>query len=496
MLVLTLFAAIFGLAAHEIGDPDYWWHLTTGQWIVTNGTVPTADPFSHTSLGKPWLPHEWLPDVAFYLLHSRFGPAGPIVLSATLITLTHVLLYRLVRLRGAPRTLAVVVTTLAAAAGSIMWEVRPQLATTTLTVVFLTVLEDFRGGRRRRLWLLPPLMLVWANSHGGFLLGVLLCGAYLVGTVVSDAIQWQPPRLRLQRLGDYLAILRKLSAGPARSLFWTTLATAVAAVVTPYGWEGVVYPFGTLGSPAMQAFIDEWFSPDFHRIEFKPFEALLLLTVAALGTARRSLEPVELILLAGSAYMALESRRHIPFFAFVSAPILAQQLVAVGERWGWRPSPDARDGVKLPLAGLNLLLLAIVAGVLAWRASSGLSATANAQLQHQQFPRAAIEYIRASPPPGRMFNTYAWGGYLIWQLWPQQLVFIDGRADVHGDQLLHEYVATYGARGDWGATFDRHGVEWTLIERGSPLASVLAASPSWRRLYADDQAVIFVRQSR
>jgi hypothetical protein len=110
----------------------------------------------------------------------------------------------------------------------------------------------------------------------------------------------------------------------------------------------------------------------------------------------------------------------------------------------------------------------------------------------KEFPVAAVDYIRDHHLKGPIFNAYEWGGYIIWRLYPQYLVFIDGRSDLYGDQFLKEFVNIYLGRAEWQPVFKRYGIRTAILHHDSPLAISLRHAPEYRIAFEDPQAVVFI----
>src|SRR5216684_3694410 len=306
------FAAIllFGLlamTARPATDPDLWWHLRTGQWIVETGHVPHSDPFSFTRAGHAWVSHEWLSEVVSYELWKHGGAAALIVFSAIITTAGFMLLY--LRCPG-KRHWAVAATAFGALAAAPSWGVRPQMFTFTLASLLLWLLEGAQDRPRLLFWI-PPLFLLWLNLHAGFALGLALLFAYGVGLIMETAVgntPWQEARPILLRV--LLLLLACLALVP----------------LSPSGAHLYRYPFDTLRSSGMRSFIGEWFSPDFHQWLYRPFLLLWLLLLTALATSRsrpRGRVIVPLLLL---SVAALDAVRHIPIFVLVAIPVIAAAL--------------------------------------------------------------------------------------------------------------------------------------------------------------------------
>jgi hypothetical protein len=476
LMALVLLLGLFAMASRPILDPDFWWHMRTGQLIWETGTIPRVDAFSYTVSGHPWITHEWLTEVLIYALYSLAGQGGLILVFAAIITAAFTLLY--LQCEGRPY-LASFVVVWAAICSAVTWGVRPQMLSLLLSAVFLYVLHLYRMGKRRIIWLLPPIMALWVNLHGSFFLGLVYPLVFMIGVAIDNL--WRPRQEGTMSWRD------------TRRLAVVTALTVLATILNPNGLRLLVYPFGTLGSPAMQTYIMEWFSPDFHLTQFQPFAFYLLGLLLSMGLSARVPTASELLFLVGFGYAALISARHIPFFVLVTAPTLAAQLLHIWSKGDWsdRFAPRALRPGRARIA-LNWLLLAVVALGVAFKTPYTLAE--NDHAQREAFPVSAVDFIVESEPSGNMYNLYHWGGYLIWRLYPERRVFIDGRADVYGDAFIEEYLKVYQLRDGWREPLERYNVRILLIDQTSALSTVLHESPGWTRAYADEKAAVFVRR--
>jgi hypothetical protein len=477
LMALILLLCIFFMASQEITDPDFWWHLRTGRYIVETRSIPREDPFSYTIPNRTWITHEWLTEIILYMIYSISGQEGLILTFAAIITVAFSLLY--LQCPGRPY-LASFVVILAAITSAVTWDVRPQMLSLFLSSTFLYILHLYKKGHRRYVWLMPPLMILWANLHGSFFLGIVYPAVYIVGGTIANVFDHSDGQ-NLQRRD-------------MRLLMIVTLVSGAATLVNPNGVQLLIYTFGTLGSPAMQAYIMEWFSPDFHQIQFQPLALFIILLIVALGLSRRAPSPIDFLFLVGFGYASLLSARHIPFFALVATPILTTQILDIWERsrWSERFIVGRQQRITTLYLALNWLLLSMI--VLGGGIKVGLALQNNTEAQRQAFPVGAVDFILEQRITGNMYNLYHWGGYLIWRLYPEHKVFIDGRADVYGDAFIDEYLQAYQLRENWQEPLDRHGVNLAIIDKGSPLSTVLNESRDWERRYVDEKAAIFVKQ--
>ncbi len=472
IFVIVLFSAIIFITLRPVTDPDFWWHLKTGQLISQTQQIPKQDPFSYTALGKPWTTHEWLSELVIFKIFQA-GSFGALILVFSLIITTAYLLVYL-RCPGSSRPyIAGFALILGAAASAPLWGVRPQMITLLFFSLFLYLLERYRQSHQLRFLIpLPLLMLAWVNLHGGYILGLGVMGITIAGEVIE--LIWQATHAK--------AALRE-AVQPVLTQVGMFIGSVLAALINPNGVRILTYPFETLTDPAMHAFIQEWFPPDFRELMWLPLALLIVaLIVSSLrGHHTRSMPQVLLVLFFG--YMALRSMRNVPLFVIVAVPVLAGQI-------------DSFIGVKLPqlktkkiFNWMNLLVSALLILLLGLRFQQ--QAGEQAQAEAKNFPKQAADWILEHRPAGNMFNAYSWGGYLIYRLYPDFPVYIDGRADLYGPDFFSQYAGTYLIKPGWEETFSKENIAYVLIESNSSLADALRQSPGWFIPFEDDLSVIF-----
>ena len=465
LAVVALFAA-FCFTVPIAPSADTWWHLATGRYIAQNKTIPHVDPFSATVAGKPWTAHEWLSDVIFYAIYLATGSMGLLFLVCALTTLAFWFAYR--SLGGSPfsRALALVIGVWAARPD---FSVRPQLFSFLMAGIFLFVLRRYAtGGSAKILYTLPILTLLWVNLHGGYALGLALIFLFAVGIVLD--VCWGRE--------DRVAAMRTV-----KGLLLVLLGCLVVVPLNPNGFALFSYPFETLHSAAMQAGILEWHSPDFHSPMFYPLAALLFLSIAVLALAPSRPKPSEILLFVFFGLAALRSMRNLPFFALIAFPLLGRYLVIPALQRSLVPERLHRI--------LKLAAIVLAAAISAEFVSSRFAQTL--QMEKARFPLHASVFLDQQNLPAPILNSYNFGGYLIWKLYPRYHVYIDGRADLYGDQFLNDFIQIYEVNVDPRPALERAGIRTIIVEPGSTLAGYLRSQKDWNRAYEDPVAVIFTR---
>lgn len=474
------------------GDPGR--HLAVGEYILASGGIPRVDLFSHTMAGQPFVPYEWLAEVASAASFRAAGPAGPVLLHGAVIGLAFWVLLAHLRALGNPPLLALLVTMLSLATSMVHWLARPHLFTFLGAAAFAAILGTWyaKGATDRRVWWLMPTIVVWANVHGGFLVGLLLLGAYVGADVLrvlgAASGQAAEARRRLRLLGP------------------VTGATLAATLLTPAGPGLLAHVTGYFGKSLLVNRTHEYLSPDFHEAGVIPFLFVLLGTVAVMAWSGRRPALQDVMIFVAFAAFSLYARRNIPLFAIVAAPLLAGQFSALpplqGRLGGLAAGParilarwNASVALMDPLLAKGLWPALVTGGlsILAisqWQAGLAPLDTAF-HAQHQ--PVGAVQYLKSNPPVGNGFNELRWGGYLLHELWPAQRVFIDGQTDFYGEALTREYLDVVELAEGWQDVLARHGVQWVIYATDSGLSRRLAGTPGWQTAYRDELATVFVR---
>lgn len=490
LLVAVVFISLFTMATRAPADSDTWWHVRAGQYIVETRTIPTSDPFSFTRQGQLWIDHGWLAQVFWYGLLALGGWSLVSLGLAALVTASFWLVWRQTGGNLYIRGFAVV---LGAITSSVVWAARPQMVSFLLAALVAYLLHRFKRRQGRLLPWLPLILLLWANVHGGYAIAFILMVLYAVGETVNIITAHQEdPVLDRARLQHLLLVM---------------VLCFLAVGVNPHTWRMWLYPFQTVGIGVLRDFIQEWQSPDFHQPIAQPFALMLLLILAAMARTHRSIDWTDLALVGGWALMALFAGRNIAIFALVTTPVLARYADAAwtSQRWRWNRygAPWLQDILNRlasqkfqpspRLFVLNWALLAVVLLAAALKIGQVISPQTLARVERETLPAGAVAFLQSEQPPGPLFNSYNWGGYLIYHLWPAYDVYVDGRTDLYDDEFLREYLNTARTGDGWREPLERYGINLVFVEHNSFLANALREEPGWQEAFRDEQASIFRR---
>ncbi|HZL59707.1 MAG TPA: hypothetical protein VFC38_08395 [Stellaceae bacterium] len=470
LVALVAFATVLASGATLLGDPDTFWHIVAGRWIIAHHAVPRIDIFSNSVPGTPWVAHEWLAETVFAPLYDRFGWNGPVLATALAFAASLAILTRaLLRWLEPVHALAFMATSWAMALPHLL--TRPHVLALPILIFWFAALAQARSNARAPSLWLAPLMALWANLHGGYVVGLVFAGLF-----AGEAVLLAPGR------AARLVALRRWAPFVGLSI--------LAALATPHFLEGLYFPFQLIRMKFALSVLVEWQSPNFQTIQ--PLEIWLMLALALTFGFGVRLPPTRIAMLLLLLHMSLAHQRHAELLGLV-APLLVAEPIAELLRRRRAVAASALDETFAALAGRAGVFGCVGVGLFA--AALGLVFLAHPLLRKPDgyAPAAALDAAKAAHLRGPVFNDYDFGGYLIFS---GVAPFIDGRADMYGDAFIKRYVeATRGINDDLPKLLDDYHIAWTLLGANTTAATLMAHRPGWSRLYADDTAIIDVRDS-
>jgi hypothetical protein len=458
------------IRAFYIIDPDIWWHLRNGRWILDHAAVPVTDPFSVYGMDKPWVAYSWLFDTFIAAVHGRFGLVGVaayeiavrLALGIALFHLVHGLMPRFWR---AAALTGVGLFTIMRVIGP-----RPGM----LTILFLILELDILLSLRRKaspklLWLLPPLFVVWANCHIEFVDGLIVLGLFAAEPLINGVLRYEP---------------REKSGVAAEQVWLTLAASALATLANPYGWKLYSTVFLYMGQSKVFELIDELRAMTFR--EPQHFAGLFLLVGAAMAMGwRRDAKPLWLMLMLLASFMAFRMVREIWFLTVIS-------LCVISDGWNFAP-PEAGRPQSSGVRRQALVAVWVLAIIVASCQRYGLS---NLLLEVQvagTFPEGASRFIEQHHLPGPLLNDLSWGGFLIWRL-PELPVAMDGRTNVHGEERILQNSALWRGKPGWSSNPELSRANLVLTPQDAAIAALLRTDPRFKVAYEDVQAAVFQRR--
>ena len=476
VLYLVSLAFVLGMGWPWPHDPDIWWHLKTGEWIAAHHAVPWTDPFGANTQGAQWIAYSWLAELMFHWIDQAQPMLGLHLLQGCIVAATVGILFFHAHARSGSFRSAMLLATLFLAPMT-PWVARPQIFSFLFTALTMLILWWGRHRNARVLWFLPPLMVVWANIHVYFIVGIGLMALHFLE-------DWK--RLPGQKFPHGVLLLLCL----------------LAPLLNPYGVHlyEEVFLLAKHGSDGWAAgAIRELASPGFHDWPMKIFFLWVALGCAALMLSEKKPGMATLLLFIGLLYQALQHRRDIPYFVIVTMPIIADYLAHLPWQ-SWRDffsqgqyAPWLR--LSAPRALIHWLAALGVLAVILVPQHRMPNASDRFRAEHRRTEMAgAVEYLLRARPPGPLYHSLTWGGYFIYTLTPAYKIYLDGRTQLYSRRFWEAHDRVRLGRPDWEKKLDDSGARTVIWEKDDPLASLLRLSPRWTVAWSDEHAVIFLKR--
>jgi hypothetical protein len=455
---------------------DLWGFLAFGRLFWETGRFPYQDVFAYTPTLNPWVYHEWLTGVLFYPLYQWGGGAGLQVLKYVLGLAALFLAYLSARLQRPNASLTFIVFLAISPFITLGYSpVRAQVFTYFFFALTLYVLE---GARQRARWrgllLLPPVMTLWANFHGGFVAGLGLMGIYTLGEA--------------------------LNRQPYRAYGLTLAGSALATLINPYGLEYWIYLHRAITMP--RPFVFEW-APLHTSYQVGLIPGLhvalilcLIIFVAALAGVTRWRDYTGWLTVAVTTYMCLKHVRHLMFFLLALGLYGPLLLTRYASRLGpspWLPGLGSR--LKSQIFPLICTGLALFFASLFLQARPLCLVTPDYRDGKGFYPVGAVEYLKKQQLSGKVLTDFNWGQYLLWHLYPAYRVAFDGRYEtVYPREVEEAYALFIDGLPGWRNFLEKYPPDLILIARNSRPYPLLKADPGWREIYADPGSVLLARR--
>lgn len=484
LVAVAAFVAITAVYGVRVADPDIWGHLRYGRLFLESSRVPVADPFAYTTTGLTWYAHEYLAQVLLWLTYAGAGPLGLIALKCLVGGAATYVIYRSIRLGSDDVRLWGPILMLATSLLGRYFLFRPQLFTYLWFALFVLIVLRYLYGRRAPLWVLPPLLALWANLHGGFIAGIGVLG-----------LAWG-----LRGLQSYYQHGLRLASlwHDTRALLATLVACLGASLLTPLGWRLWPFLLVELSNHYNRRFIEEWQPLKLSAPGWSGGLALLLLALTAIAWLLAQQRVVTIAglrpwqwLLSNLPFtvMAFQSNRHVPILVIWITPVLALLAQAAWDAWGETRTSRRALLLVTSLIGVPALIAAFhtlsdpLPRIRITRDSLGL-----------QRPFGAVAFMRANALHGNVYTPLWWGSYLTWELYPGVLVSTDGRNDtLFPVEMVGENLVFYlSDAADLDAPL-RYATDFLLVHTGAPILPRLRADKRWSAIYEDPEAILFLR---
>ncbi len=457
---------VYLLIPQSVADPDIWWHLRNAEWQLHAHAFLHRDYFSFTVRGAPWINHEWLAELPLYLAWRMLGPTGLYLMTVAAVEAIFAGVFYLCYRKSGSWMAALAASSIAALLSTVSFSPRTLLFGWILLVAELLVLERFRT-RNGPLYPLPLLFAVWINTHGSWLIGIVIFAIFIAGGwfgIRAGAIR-NPPWTPVQRT----------------RLLLTVAFSVTALFANPYGWRLVRYPFDMAFRQKLNiATIDEWRTLDFHSPRGRIFFSVLAVMFLLQLLQQRKWTLYELGLLALGVYAALTYSRFLFLAGILVLPLLTPLLV--GAR-----AAIARKKTDKPWA--NAILLLMLVTVLARHLPSADRLQSSGE---ESYPLHAAAYLGQWHPKGNVFNDYLWGGFLIWN-YPQVPVLIDSRVDIFEySGVFQDYLDAIRLKNTL-SILDKYHIRYVVFRKDQPIVYLLEHTPGWKIDFEDATTAVLER---
>ena len=476
-LSLLAYSVLLVRGPFLLQDPDTMWHIRTGQWILHHARVPTVDIYSYTAAGKHWISTEWLSEIVYAVAFNLAGWRGVAIVGvAACAAIVGILCFYL--LQHLRFSIALGWAVAAAAATSPHFIARPHLLSYVILAIWIINLLDAYDKEKPdvpRLVILAPLMILWANIHGSFTFGLALLYIFSAFCLYQYFVQ-----------RDYTK---------CRRLAIVAATVTLCSFLTPYGMLPALMTTKLVSMKFVTSYIIEWQTPNFQESLYRPIYLVgILSAITGFGIRLRG---ARLVVFALITFTGLRYIRGLLMFFFVVPIVLARPAGA--SAWCLAPQlpgtktaegDEASDPILSFLQKRSTAIFA-VCGLLAAAMTISTWWRDDIIPPKTNTPEAALDFVRSRNIIGNVFNDYLFGGYLIWSGVP---TFIDGRAELFGDDFVRQYAETV-AIADLKkalAVLDDYKVNWVILTPKEPLAKAIATGP-WDEVYSDKYAVVFVR---
>jgi len=471
LIRIVVYSSAFYFFSFVSADTDLWGHIKFGQDLWAAWAFQRVDIYSYTASGHEWINHEWLSELIMYFTYRFFGSAG-LLIGKTLVGFSIVyMLSKICFYRTCEPLVYGIIFVLAVFVMSPGFMIRPQLVTFLFTAYFLYTFHLYLERGKDRLWSLPVVMVAWVNCHGGFLIGAGLFPVIVAGDYISCLLREKDP--------GYLK----------RMVLWCTL-TEIAVLINPYGYHLLAFLMTSLSAPRQ---IGEWFPVtvfDASYLRFKLLAALFLCSFLVRNPQRRYWE----VSIIGVAMIyAFMHQRHTPIFAILTAPYLTENLSILVQK--------RRVVTRIRTLSSQIVLICFLFLLFSYQTAFAgykyIEARWNIIVNPDEYPVAAVRFIKQNGIKGKILTPFEWGEYAIWKLYPDSQVSMDGRfRTVYPEEVIRgHFWATRDIR-KLTALLEKYPAD-IILGRQNPLyQQMMTAENEWIYVYSDPTSMVFLRDNR
>lgn len=488
-ILFVVFSFVFQFGLHFYFTFDIFHHIKTGEIILQNKTIPHKDIFSFGET-KYWVNHQWLTQIVFYLIYSKFNWTGLLIFKAFLTIITFAILFKMLMEICKNLFLSSAIIIISLLAMSYWIYLRAQIFTYLFLVILFYLIYQFHYKQKNYiLFTFPFLMWLWINFHGGFLIGYIFLFIYIIGEIIKNLFPKLPYNLSFNPLSK-----KKISY-----LIIIIFISFLLGFLNPNHYHAYIFPFSAFVFKDIYQVTVEWSPPNLLLPVNHSYDFMLLLVILVTIFSLKKIELTMLIWILSCIYLSLSSWRHIPIFAFATSPFLANNIPEIFNSFKNKYKNSKaflffnKNFYKIiaPIV-LCFLFLSIYNDVLIYKAFKSKKLW-QAKLSYH-LPLKAIEFLKNNYIPGRMFTNIAIGSYCIFELYPKHKVSIDSRFDtVYTYEYIKEHIKALEGEINSEKFLKKYNINFILVPRATLLVGKLGKNPNWKIIYLDDKDMIFIR---
>jgi hypothetical protein len=469
LLILPYSSALY-FFSFNTPDPDLWGHIKFGQDLWVSGKIPEFDIYSYTVFGREWINHEWLSELVMYGVYVLMGSPGLLILKlmagiTALFIMTRITLHRTFN----PIAFSLCMT-LSAAIMSPGFMIRPQLITFLFAAYFLYVFHMYLERNRNLLWSLPVIMIIWVNSHGGFLIGAGLFPSVIICEIVNCLLK-----------GKALKHIYPM-------LLWLVV-TELSILLNPYGVNLLFFLHDSL---SVSREISEWSSISIFDYSYFRFKIMMILVFVSLFIRARENRYWEIGIIIIALIYSLKYERHTPVFAVFAAPFICEKISAL--------AGTAKIYKKMLSMQLKVLLIILTVCLIGYQvydtSNKYIKSKFNIIVDPGIYPIYAVKFLKDNGIKGNIMLPFEWGEYAIWKLYPDCKVSIDGRfRTVYPQQIIDDHFEAGISFDGWKKLIDKYPAGIILARRNHISERFINRSYEWIYVYSDPLSIVFIKDN-
>lgn len=470
LTAIFVYSSAFYFFSFITADPDLWGHIKFGQDLWETKTLPGVDSYSYTAMGNEWINHEWLSELLMYSVFSKFGSPG-LLIGKMLIGLIIISLVSLICFKRKVRPVSYCITlVLSSFIMSPGFMLRPHLMTFFFSTLFFTVIYLFLKEKRNILWALPLIMILWVNSHGGFIIGAGILPVITFLEFINCHID-------------------KKDKSHLRSMIIWMLITEASMLINPYGYNLLVFIYKTLSQPRS---ISEWESVSLFGFSYMRFKLFTIFVILSFFIQRNRNSYWEIGLILITMIFAFLHQRHTPIFAILAAPFFAEKLSGIEEEL----TIKRRVLSSCSYIIMIIFLIFIITYQLSTTINKYIKADFNIIVDPDLYPVKAVRFLEENRIKGNLLVPFEWGEYAIWKLYLDNKVSIDGRfRTVYPEYVINDHFRAVINEADWKLLLEKYPTDIVLARRGPFSQKMITdTSSDWIYIYSDNISIIFLKK--